>query len=404
MTSTAFGMGYGTPDPAAVGQVAEKYGISLAKARANLAVQDRAGDIVGRLQDVLGDDYAGVWFDPAGGRFTAGAVDARAASAAAAAFQAAGVGEGARTERVAATWSQLEAAQREWNARLSTTMRANGGSTRIDPTRNAVVVEVPDNVPAASRSALRADAVGASVVVETVPAEEAAVRPNACAVPYCDQPIRGGVRINSTPESNGSYYYCTAGFAATNPQGLKYLITAGHCVLGTVSKYYNPWWTLDSAGNTITLYGRANEAVGPNVGDVAVIGVRETQTLAPWVSVWGYTNEHPIVGVGGTSYLGQTHCGVGVSSGMRCGQITMVHGSIYVDYAAQGGGLTAVSPTDAVSVCSIPGDSGGPWTVSNWGTGIDFAGSTSCPTSGSSYFTPLSTAESVLGVNTLLAP
>src|SRR5690348_12902891 len=93
------------------GRAAEQRGVSTAVAAERLDVTRRGWNIVAEARAILGDDYAGVWFDNDSGRFKIGRVTGTPVARAEKVAAAADVSEDADVVEVRSTWDDLVAAQ-----------------------------------------------------------------------------------------------------------------------------------------------------------------------------------------------------------------------------------------------------------------------------------------------------
>jgi streptogrisin C len=392
------------PAREAVTQLAHATGISRQEARERLTLQTSAGDLAAELERKLGDGFAGVWFDTDTGRFVVGAAPATDRAALRGLLARKGIGDETDVVAASSTWDELVEAQAAWNRRLRPLLERQRARTSIDPTRNRVVVTLSADVSEAQRSTLVAEArlSAAAVAVATAPASELQAVPDACSttVSYCDLPLRGGIRVNSAASSAGSVY-CTAAFPAADGAGNRYLITAGHCFEGDPVYYSQPWSTANAAGTAISLNARTSSAIGNGTGDVGMIGVPSGVSASPSVLMRGSEEARPLLGVVSRSWIGQWLCGTGTTSGTRCGFVNYVHATITLRI---NGTSIVTGPIDGVAeagACSDGGDSGGAWMAGPYGAGIHSASDTGCVPGETNWFTPLATAESVLGVNVL---
>jgi len=253
--------------PFEVSEYRKDFGVSGAVAQEALQVQAEGTDIdiVGQLEDRLGEDYAGIWFDNETAEFvvprlpgaSVGAVNSEL-------FQAGLPGSDFRTSPAQSSWAELEAAQDKLDQALIPQMKEGYVQTSIDPRTNAVVIHLAQGIAEAAEQDLRSEAAaqGVEVDIREKGVEEFSVEPVACGQleieaggeeyqepdAPCDAPLRDGVGIGADLPGEPYNALCTAGFKATGVgTGNRYVLTAGHCV--NITRHYSVdyWRTIDSA-------------------------------------------------------------------------------------------------------------------------------------------------------------
>lgn len=388
--------GEGWPREAAA-TYSKEAGVSEAEAKRRLAVQARAGDIVRVLRAELAEDFAGVWIDRASGRFKVGLAPTTSKSAAASVLRQRGIENDADLVQVRSRWQELEAAKKRWVERAKGLLANQQAIVGIDPTRNAVTVEVSPRAAESDIDSVRRDAEKEDVVVrvEERPAENFDISAAACSWPYCDKPIRGGTRIFASNFRSS----CTGGYLVRSLSDYKpYLLTAGHCFYG----YIGEWWqTWNTAGDD-RFYGQVHNAVRDSSGDVGIIKVTDPYwdpLPKPMVAAWTGNELHPLSGGTGWSYYGQFTCRLGATTNVRCGWNGAVDKAVPIDYCpGPPQCVVYVNHMTASSNCALEGDSGGPVIAYNTAYGITdaYVGS-GCPTQGS-YYMEAFWAENRVGV------
>lgn len=231
----------GWPD-AAVATYSQEAGVSTAEAERRLAVQNRAGDIVDALRDALKDGYAGVWIDRASGRLKVAIAPTTNEAALAAVLKDKGIERDADTVTVHSTWQQLTATKDRWVERVASLLAKQQAMVGIDPSRNAVAVDLSSEADRSEVDSARSQAQreNVAVVVAERPESSFDIRAVACSWPYCDKPLRGATGIHGL--SSGKR--CTGGFFVRSVSNNKpYLLTAGHCFYGFGAEW---WYTFNS--------------------------------------------------------------------------------------------------------------------------------------------------------------
>lgn len=295
-------------------------GLTGAELDAFLAASAEATELDAALQEQLGDDYAGSWFDREAGTLSVAVTDATAAELAAEA--------GAETVEVDRSEAELTAITDELAALVEADPAASDVfAWGIDAESNQVVVTV---------RAGQADAVDELVAEfgEAVQIEESSVQPQlAQQLPFLD----GGIRYDVA--GGGS---CSTGFNVRNTStGARYVLTAGHC------------------GNVGQQTSHAGNAIGPFVAsffptfDDALIQVTNTAfwTQGPWV--WTYPGIVTISNTFTDAPVGTGICKSGYRTGWTCGTITAKNQTVTYP------GNLIVNGLTRHNACVEQGDSGG---------------------------------------------
>lgn len=216
---------------------------------------------------------------------------------------------------------------------------------------------------------------------------ERAVRPTprACSYPYCDPPLRAGIRIAS------SGYSCTGSFLARSRVDAKlYQLTAGHC--GEAS---GDVWDTRFADAGVHDIGDVHNHRFDSGTDSAILHVANPPgwRARAWVQVTdgaGTTanSEYPIRAEGESS-VGMRVCTTGSWFGAsNCGVVDGVN--VLVDY-----GEAIVGDMVSSTLCTTSGDSGGPVFARNTAYGLISGGGLPCET----FYEPIITAENAMRVN-----
>ncbi|MEI8409090.1 MULTISPECIES: proprotein convertase P-domain-containing protein [unclassified Kribbella] len=144
---------------------------------------------------------------------------------------------------------------------------------------------------------------------------------------------------------------CSVGFPATDAQGNKHFLTAGHCT-------NDPNQAANGASGQSNRIGTSNvggtRSVNVREGDMGVVAVIETGwSISPNVNTWG----QPAVTVTGSAdaIVGETVCHSGnTAPNWECGKVTAINQTI--DY-----GNVVIEGLTTTTACSQGGDSGGAW-------------------------------------------
>ncbi len=377
----------------AVRSLAADRGISLAEATRRITWQQRAPELAAQAQTTLGNRFGGVWIDAArGDRLKVGVTGANDAGASAevhAAALAAGVPDAVDGVPVRHSQAELAAAV-GWLA--TELQRVNAAASwplaaglRTD--QNAVELRLPANNALTSAQRLLVAAArqryGDALLVGSYPQRP---QPRACAYPYCDPPLRAGIRIANSGAG------CTGAFIArSRSDGVLYQFTAGHCARfgGT-----DTWYTHFTDGST--------HAIGPvhnyrfsSGGDMAILRISNPSGWNP--QAWVYVTSGPdttldtdyhITSDSGST-VGQRICTSGAFFGRSdCGTVTRL------GVTATYGGVTVTGLGEA-SFCGTGGDSGAPVYASHTAYGLQTAGFSECD----SLYQGIHAAEDAMNVD-----
>jgi streptogrisin C len=311
-------------------------GLTAEQAARRAAQQDAADRLDDVLKGRLGTAFGGAWFDADSGKLAVAVTDA------------ARVGEvraaGARAHVVRHSESDLEKIKKDLDS-LAGRAEDDGSRTRpgrapsdavkgltswsVDPRTNAVTV-----VALAGRS--EKAVAGLKKYGDAVKVEYTDVEPSTTAF------LDGGDVLYYGAFGGG---YCSTGFNVRNvSNGLRYVLTAGHCGPAGTAVY----------GYTGAQIGTVQSAFFPTYDD-ALVRVTNTGawTQGPWVDV--NPSQGGIVTVSGysDSPVGTAICKSGVTTKLTCGVITAKRQT--VTYT---GGRTVYDLTRH-SACVERGDSGG---------------------------------------------
>ncbi|GAA0608056.1 hypothetical protein HPO96_31295 [Kribbella sandramycini] len=182
----------------------------------------------------------------------------------------------------------------------------------------------------------------------------------------------------------GSETYCSVGFPATDAQGNKHFLTAGHCTNDANQAAYG---AISQANRLGTSNVGGSRSINAREGDMGVVAVTETGwTTSAKVNTYG----SPAVTVTGAAdaIVGETVCHSGnTAPNWECGTVSAVNQTI--NY-----GNVVVEGLTTTSACSQGGDSGGAWLRGDKAVGLHSGGNSSCVTGDqdNSIFQPVSEA------------
>ncbi|MET0305187.1 MAG: hypothetical protein ABW196_03035 [Solirubrobacterales bacterium] len=326
--------------------------------------------VVTRLEDALGDDFGGVWFEPASGQLHVGVPTAANRRDAETTAASAGVAEIVTETPVGSTWEELEAAQARWAGRMADLFERAEVTTSLRPQDNALAVELGASVTDSRRAALEraAAAEDVNVLIEATSMKGfRAVKQARCAtfVPAkakCDPTIVAGVTIIPNTASGS----CTAGPAVIPKDAStaakateRRILTAGHCIhlLGQ-----NTWYALNrKVEPEKQLIGLAGNYLNEHAADIGLISMDPMSKwrqagfipVNPAIALWNAKAEtEPIPVVASTEpTVGLESCISGQISGKLCGKVVTTKKT-----------LKDIENMAEVEVANTqPGDSGAPW-------------------------------------------
>ncbi|WP_217237635.1 carbohydrate-binding protein [Streptomyces sp. AC555_RSS877] len=336
-------LGAASPSPMVLRALERDLGLTDAQARTRLVNEAEAGTRAGRLQNALGEHFAGAWVR---GATSADLTVATTDAADVAAIEAGG----ARAAVVKTALQDLRKAKAKLDGAV--TGKALDTPVRyIDVRTNRVTVQATSR--AAANKLIAAAGLGRGVVNIRVSAD----RPRAL------HDIRGG----------DAYYIddmdrCSVGFAVTKgaQQGFA---TAGHC---------------GKAGARTTGFNKVDQgtfqaSVFPGQ-DMAWVGVNSDWTATPDVTAEGGQNVQTAGSV--QALAGAAICRSGSTTGWHCGTIEQHDTS--VSYAE--GTVDGVTRT---TVCAEPGDSGGSYVSGTQAQGVTSGGSGDCTSGGTTFYQPI---------------
>jgi streptogrisin C len=304
-------------------------GLTREQAEQQGARQEQAIKLDTKLQRLLGEAYAGAWYDLPSGRLVVNVTDERAFEVAKEAGADPRLAAHSLRELTAVV-DKLDAATgvvpgRDGKRAMAETRDIGVSAWSIDPVTNSVLVTATEDEAEAAKD-LQAEFGDAVTVTLTPSAPE-------IAADFMD----GGDAINSAS--------CSAGFNLRNPStGARYLLTAGHCV--------NAGSTLRGQGGTS--FGRVLESWFATYDDAIVRNDNTSFWIqGPWVDT-NPSNGGIVTTSGSTDGLvGTVVCKSGITTRWTCGQITAKNET--VNY---GSGNTVFGLTRH-NACVEKGDSGG---------------------------------------------
>jgi len=229
---------------------------------------------------------------------------------------------------------------------------------------------------------------------------------------FCNKTIASGVQIKYIKGG-----ICTAGPLAigTGPEeGKRFVLTAGHCVEGTVGEA----WLSKTAGGEEGKIGNGVKFVFGKPGDYGNIAIEQPgfwsekakpfpvfALTAEWKLQGPSTTSYPVVGER-TPAVGLTNCHEGQTTGQSCGQIKDLNQEVVYKIKEMEKEKTVIvnGMVEDKGANSEGGDSGGPWLFIEANNSVLMEGIHSGSTGGvnvTAFYTPLKTALKALNLELL---
>lgn len=390
------------PDPAVASLAAER-GIPIAEAEKRIGWQTRAPELESALAGALGAKaFGGVWIGADDDRIKVGVVGTAASSASSASSARAvatslKLGDAVDTTPVRYSVAALKSANATLGASLAKVNADAAWPLEVgyDPSANTVQLGLPpkDGTLTAAQEAFVKDArTRLGGMLRTYSYTERATA-DGCTFPYCDPPLRAGVRYNPSG--------CTLAFMGRRRSDNKFVaFTAGHCVSGAGATVHSSRF---ADGLTFKSLGVTGANQWGSGGDMALVEIDDPNgwQVRNWVNVGASGSnggvsgsvakqDYPING-DSESVFGMRICRTGVGSGTSCGKVNGL--GVTLTY----GGIT-VNDLGRATYCRAGGDSGGPVYAENVAYGIHVAGSATC----TGYYQGIHGAENALGADVSL--
>lgn len=343
----------------------KRFDVARQTAKSHLATQRRGAGIVTQLEAVQGEDYAGVWFDNNAGEFVVPRLPSTDRAKVEASLTGAYLGGDFRIVPAQYSWEELEETQERANIALEGLIEGHVVQTSLDPRTNAVIVHQSEEASKGARAQVEAfvgeESVQTEVRLES--AESFQAEPAACksSTKACDRPPVAGVYIEDSTGARG----CTEGFKGVGKVfENRFVLTAGHCYSGG----YEHWRAYDSSGEVHYLGKVEEHSFGP--GDWAKIRLNgetakgdkdwwegEGAAFPSKAVTWeGGGNSTTKIEIEGSSYIGESVCHSGATTGSSCGTVAAIDKT----WAYNGATVYHMTEVTGGSFCIDHGDSGGP--------------------------------------------
>ncbi|MFG2944382.1 S1 family peptidase [Streptomyces adustus] len=337
--------------------MASQDGGSDAAAPKTLKAAD-ATDLAAQLQNLLGDSFAGSYYDSDSKQLVVNVVNVSGDknNVVVQAKKA-----GAKVREVDNSTAELAAAAQTLKAKAT----IPGTAWAVDPRTNQILVTADTTVTGAKWNRLESTVQGLGSGMATI---KKSVGTFKTFVSGGDAIFGGGAR-------------CSLGFNVTASDGSPAFLTAGHC--GVAAEQ----WSDSQNGQPIAT---VDQAVFPGDGDFSLVKYDDATTQAPSdVNIGGGQTVQILQAAEAT--VGAQVFRMGSTTGLHDGQVLGLDAT--VNYPE--GTVTGLIQTD---VCAEPGDSGGSlFTRDGGAVGLTSGGSGDCTAGGETFFQPVTTALTATG-------
>ncbi|MGV9573771.1 S1 family peptidase, partial [Streptomyces nigra] len=314
-----------------------------------------ASDLASRLAGLLGDSFAGSYYDAGSKQLVVNVVNGDDNEVVVQAKKA-----GAKVREVANSLAELKTGAQT----LKSEATIPGTAWAVDPRTNKIVVTADSTVTGRNWDRLES-------TVDSLGSGMASVKKSAGTFKTFlsggDAIFAGGAR-------------CSAGFNVTAGDGSPAFLTAGHC--GVAAEQ----WSDAQGGQPIAT---VDQATFPGAGDFALVKYDDPATQAP--SEVNLGQQTVPISQAADATVGLQVFRMGSTTGLSDGQVTGLDAT--VNYPE--GTVTGLIQTD---VCAEPGDSGGSlFTQDGLAIGLTSGGSGDCTVGGETFFQPVTTALAAVG-------
>ncbi|MFF6782932.1 alpha-lytic protease prodomain-containing protein [Streptomyces sp. NPDC012510] len=327
-----------------------------------LAASD-ASDLASQLQELLGDAFAGAYYDSGEQQLIINVIDGLQIDGDDNNVIIQAKQAGAEVREVDNSWSELQ----KGAATLKKEATVPGTAWAIDPRTNKIQVTADSTVTGENWDTIES-------TVKSLGSGMATIKKSAGTFKTF---LEGGDAIF------GGGARCSAGFNVLNAEGAPAFLTAGHCGVAEAE------WSEEEGGAPIGTVDAAT-ATFPGAGDFALVNYNDPATQA--ASTVDLGNGQTVdINAAGEATVGLQVFRMGSTTGLADGQVTGLDAT--VNYPE--GTVTGLIQTN---VCAEPGDSGGSlFTEDGQAIGLTSGGSGDCTVGGETFFQPVTTALAAVG-------
>ncbi|MFF5189231.1 S1 family peptidase [Streptomyces sp. NPDC000345] len=316
-----------------------------------------ASDLAAQLEKLLGDAFAGSYYDSDGQQLVVNVVDVSGDdnNVIVQAKKA-----GAKVREVENSAAELKSAAQT----LKTKATIPGTAWAVNPRTNQILVTADSTVTGSKWDQLESTVQGLGSGMATIQKSAGTFK---TFVSGGDAIFGGGAR-------------CSLGFNVTASDGSPAFLTAGHC--GVAAEQ----WSDSEDGQPIAT---VDQAVFPGEGDFALVKYDDPNTEAP--SEVNVGQQTVAISQAAEATVGTQVFRMGSTTGLNDGTVLGLDAT--VNYPE--GTVTGLIQTD---VCAEPGDSGGSlFTQDGQAIGLTSGGSGDCTAGGETFFQPVTTALEATG-------
>lgn len=314
-----------------------------------------ASDLASQLQSLLGDAFAGSYYDAGSRQLVVNVVPGDNNNVIVQAKKA-----GAKVREVENSLAELASGART----LKSEATIPGTAWAVDPRTNKILVTADSTVTGDKWNQLESTVESLGSGMATIKKSSGTFR---TFLSGGDAIFAGGSR-------------CSAGFNVTAGDGSPAFLTAGHCTLGG-----NEWSDTEGGQPIATV----DQSTFPGAGDFALVKYDDPATQAP--SEVNVGDQTVPISQAADAEVGLQVFRMGSTTGLNDGQVTGLDAT--VNYPE--GTVTGLIQTD---VCAEPGDSGGSlFTQDGLAIGLTSGGSGDCTVGGETFFQPVTTALEAVG-------
>ncbi|WP_229900362.1 S1 family peptidase, partial [Streptomyces capoamus] len=325
-----------------------------------------ASGLAAQLQKILGDAFAGSYYDSAKQQLVVNVVNGddnvvvQAKKA------------GAVVRQVDNSTAELQAAARTLKAKAT----IPGTSWAVDPRTNKVLVTADSTVTGGKWDRLQSTVRGLGSDTATLKKSSGTFKTF----------VSGGDAIFS--QVQGGNVRCSLGFNVTASDGSPAFLTAGHC--GVAAKD----WSDSQTGQPIAT---VDQATFPGQGDFSLVKYNDPATQAPSEVNTG-NGQTVQIKQAADATVGATVFRMGSTTGLHDGQVTGLDATVNFQSETDPNGVDTVTGLIQTNVCAEAGDSGGSlFTQDGSAIGLTSGGSGDCTNGGETFFQPVTTALQATG-------
>ncbi|MGW1625158.1 S1 family peptidase [Streptomyces sp. NPDC002172] len=325
-----------------------------------------ASDLASQLQDLLGQAFAGSYYDSGKQQLVVNVIS----------------GDNnivVQAEKAGAVVRQVQNSNSELAAvaqTLKTKATIPGTAWAVDPKTNKVVVTADSTVTGSKWDTLQS-------TVQSLGSNMATLKKSSGTFKTL---VSGGDAIFSQVQDGT--VRCSLGFNVTASDGSPAFLTAGHC--GVAAKD----WSDSETGQPIAT---VDQAQFPGNGDFSLVKYNDATTQAPSEVNIG-NGQTVAINQAVDATVGETVFRMGSTTGLHDGQVTGLDATVNFQSETDPNGVDTVTGLIQTNVCAEAGDSGGSlFTQDGGAVGMTSGGSGDCTSGGETFFQPVTAALQATG-------